>query len=113
MSEMTERCEICHKPFTEDEWENRHMMHVDTCPNFRKQEILSPCDCDFPVHAKCCPECEQPKKSSFKSAPKKLRELAETDKSVKAFLKSHEKALGKIDELTGIIAELAKEREAK
>jgi len=53
------KCIVCKKSFTDEQWENRHTLHADDCPNNPKNNApLVECDCDFNAHASHCPECE-------------------------------------------------------
>lgn len=45
------QCTICGVPFTLVEWDDRHDMHEQGCNR-------DGCDCDYPVHAGCCPDCK-------------------------------------------------------
>lgn len=47
-------CEICGKPFTEQEWEDRHSLHEEGCDN---KDMSGFCDCDLVAHEDCCPCC--------------------------------------------------------
>ena len=50
-------CEVCGKPFTEQEWYDSHNWHEPGC-GFAKNGI---CECDRPVHEQCCPICNRRK----------------------------------------------------
>lgn len=41
-------CSVCGKPFSAEEWEDRHENHQPFCTG-------DCCDCDLPTHADCCP----------------------------------------------------------
>jgi len=41
-------CFICGKPFTLDQWNERHENHKPFCDG-------QSCDCDMPAHVHCCP----------------------------------------------------------
>ena len=63
MDRTGRKCHICGRGFTEQEWEDRHEVHEEGCPNSADVHTVN-CDCDLPVHAKHCPIC-QPDKAFF------------------------------------------------
>jgi hypothetical protein len=69
---MKRKCDVCNKPFTKKEWEDRHDYHEPDCTRERvrsiellsgapvtvwKNEWVGECHCDLVAHARCCPQC--------------------------------------------------------
>lgn len=52
------KCHICKRGFSQEEWNERHSLHVEGCSR-------EGCDCDYPVHASHCPECDETSDRAF------------------------------------------------
>ena len=50
MSEPVWECFVCGKPVSD---ETAHFCHAENC-GFKE---TGSCECDFPCHPKCCPDC--------------------------------------------------------
>jgi hypothetical protein len=45
-------CFVCNKPIVGKDLDDRHECHAPGC---RRNN----CECDYPAHAKCCPNCNK------------------------------------------------------